>query len=225
MKLDHDEYEVWIRDSLIPRYPDLERPYRASLEGYERISANNQVDEESLESIVFAASSSRRPLADSAVIFLSDLVSNYQEVREAVSLMLKNPQWNVRFNGLRCLGPDSPQSLALDLLRGGLQDSSHRVRGLAAYKARHLRIQELIPDLERCLGIENNQSARSDIEYNLRLLRDGYCIRRESNNELYILISTEIGIHGYQLSLKNIKSIMSLIFIKMSERKASRKLL
>jgi hypothetical protein len=218
--LDREDYDRWVRNYLRPRYPKLVARYLAALDGYERITGSNQADTGSLMAIELGASSSHAPLAAGSVEFLSDLVPKFPEACETLSRMFKSRLWHVRFNALRCLSSDTLPAFVTPMLHQGLHDKSHRVRNLAAYKIEQLRIIELIPDLKMCLGNESDDETKSAMEFYLRLLRDGYCIRREANNMHFIWISTKDYIIGHQITLREFPAIISAFLRKRKTEKA-----
>ena len=199
-----EEYEDWIRRYLQVRYPELVPPFRTALDGYERIKANGQVDGASLKPIISAASSARSPLADTAVYFLIDLIPQFQEVCDAVAAMFEATLWHARFNALRCLSLETPRDFVLPLLRRALHDGSGRVRGMAARQIHLLGFPELIPEMEGQLHGEQNQWARSKIEYHLGLLRDGFCVVPQGAQQCYIWVTVEIGTLGRLVSRRDI---------------------
>jgi hypothetical protein len=176
-----ERYDRWIRDHLRKRYPELEHPLLAVVDGFDAIQANAIIDAGDLRPIVEAASSQRRPLLENATTLLSELTERYEEARGAVAAMSEDSRNHVRFNAILCLGSPTPLAFTLGILRRSLRDKSARVREKAADWAGRLRLREFVPDLESAFSIEQNSKAKRTIEFELKLLRDGYILepRRE----------------------------------------------
>lgn len=217
---DFEQIESWIREYIIPHRPELEEPFRAAFEGFKRITSSKVVDQEALDAIIHATSSKSLILADNSITFLIDLVPEFEEVREAVIRMYADKKMHVRFNALRSLSSKAPRNFSMSLLKRGLNDNSYKVRKFASHKIRTLRMEELIPIMEETLLREENPDAKSEINYNLRLLRDGYCLRNFGHQGLYLWIQTQDGVHGNKLSIKNIPNFIRLI-PKMMKRNES----
>ncbi len=93
-------FEPWIETSLRPRYPELEAPLLAAIDAFDAIQEQNRVSLELLGPIIDAASSSRRPLYENATEFLGALTGRFEEAREAVTRMSRDPKSQVRFNAI-----------------------------------------------------------------------------------------------------------------------------
>jgi hypothetical protein len=72
------------------------------------------------------------------------------------------------------LGKETPSDIVDEILKASLKDKRARVRRKAADWAGTLRNKRLVSDLEAALSIEKDKKARSTMEFELRLLRDGY---------------------------------------------------
>jgi hypothetical protein len=191
-----EKYEPWLRDFLRKRYPELESPLRAAIEAFDSIEQRQQIDGELLRPIVEAASSSRRPLSENATSLLGKLTERYGEARDAVAKMSKNTRSHVRFNAILCLCKSTPLLFSLDLIRRGLRDTSARVRAKAADWAGRLRAQEVVLDLEQALAQETIESARSTIEFELKLLRDGYILEPDQDDGFQVTTHSHDGVAG-----------------------------
>lgn len=188
-----DWFEPWLRDYLRPRYPELEATLVRAIEAYEMIHQTGRATPELLAPIVAAASSPRRLVLNNAVPLLSRLIGPFAEARDAVASMAQDSRCHVRFNAMACLDISAPPALALPLLRQGLQDRSARVREKAACQASRLRIRELIPDLEQAESRERNVPTKESITFSLKLLRDGYILKPDSEGGFWITIPTNNG--------------------------------
>src|SRR5205823_314602 len=139
-----------------------------------------------LAPIVNAASSSRVPLYENATSLLSELTEHFPAACDAVANMAQATRSRVRFNAILCLGRSTPPSLTLQILRQCLRDKSARVRLKAADWAGRLRLRKIVPDLEEAAARERNANARRTIEFELKLLRDGYILEPGSDEGLMI---------------------------------------
>jgi hypothetical protein len=100
---------------------------------------------------------------------------------------------HVRFNAILCLKKATPLDFTLRLIRQGLRDKSANVRGKAADWAGRLRIRQVVSDLEAALAVEKNKKARETIEFELRLLRDGYILTQETDGTFCVTAFTPNG--------------------------------
>jgi hypothetical protein len=163
--------------------------------------------------IVEAASSSRRPLYENATQLLSKLTGKFSEAREAVESMAMDPRSYVRFNAILCLGKLTPATFTAQLLRQGLRDKSANVRRKAADWTGRLRTRELVPDLETAAAQEKNAKVKVTIEFELKLLRDGYIKEPSSDNGFDVTTHTDDGIRsrwvsGSELRKRGINAIV-----------------
>jgi hypothetical protein len=193
MKSTRAEYEPWLRDYLRKRYPDLEPAILAAIDAFDTIKIDKRLNQELLAPIVEAASSSRRPLYENATGFLAKLTGDYAEAHEAVAKMSQDSRSHVRFNSLLCLAKATPLAFTLRLIRQGLQDKSSIVRQKAADWAGRLRLREVVLDLEEAFGKEQNAKVKATIEFELKLLRDGYILKPDPDGGFWITAFTPNG--------------------------------
>ncbi len=193
MKSIREKYEPWLRGYLRKRCPELEPPLLAAFDAFDSLQQGKSLTPEVLEPIVEAASSSRRPLYENATPLLSKLTEHHAEARAAVGTMANDSRSHVRFNAILCLGKSTPLSFSLPLLQQGLRDKSAKVREKAADWAGRLRLRELVPDLEESAAREKNAGASGTIEFELKLLRDGYVLEPGSDDGFDI---TTFSHHG-----------------------------
>jgi hypothetical protein len=183
MKSARDWYEPWLRGGYLrKRCPELEAPLLAAIDAFDSIQQGKAVTPEVLEPIVQAVSSSRRPLYENVTTLLSKLTEQHAEARAAIERMAKDPRSHVRFNAILCLGKSTPLSFSVRVLQQALRDKSAKVRQKAADWAGRLRLRELVPDLEEAAAQEKNAGAAGTIEFELKLLRDGYILKPGSDD-------------------------------------------
>jgi hypothetical protein len=185
----YDSYLCELRE----KHPQDEPVMRAALDAFDAIQAEGKVTQRLLEPIVQAASDSRKMLFEIPVDFLDQLTGSYGEAREAVATMAVDKRSHTRFNAIMCIGKAAPKSFKLELLRQGLRDKSSKVRLKAADWAGRQRLRELVPDLEDALAAEDNDKARATIEFELRLLRDGYILVTERDGTVRVTAFTPNG--------------------------------
>jgi hypothetical protein len=164
------------------------------MDAFDAIRNRKRVTDALLRVIVEAASDPHRPCYEIATDFLDKLTRNYGPAREAVEKMATDPRQHVRFNAILCIAESAPRPFQLRLLRQGLRDKSSRVRWKAADWAGRLRLADLVPELEDAFAAEKNSRARSTIEFNLRLLRDGYILVPELDGSVEVTTFCKNGI-------------------------------
>jgi hypothetical protein len=184
------------------RQPELEPELLAALE--EDIRARDLSTAALLPHLVAAASSRHVPIFENVCPLLGELTEQLAAARDAVSIMADDSRAHVRFNSILCLGERTPRAFSLGLLRRGLRDRSSRVRSKAADWALNLRLRELIPDLAEAAIRERATPARSEIEFALRLLRDGYIAGPERDGHLDLTVLRDSGIFSREVSAKDV---------------------
>lgn len=219
MALHREDYESWIRDTIEPRLPDLVQPIRNALDAFDKIQSDGCVDAQLLTPIVEAAESHRRPLYETAAGLLQELTADHVEVRDAVTRMASDKKSQVRFNAVICLGSDTPRDYSVGLVRQAIADKSAKVRQKAADWAQRLRMTETVIDLERALATESNTATKQTIAFSLPLLRDGYIIEDNSDDELSITIPHDRGISTLRMSREELdKKGISAVIAEVQEK-------
>lgn len=207
-------YEPWLRDYLRKRQPDLEPELLAAIDAYDTIQEEKRLDAGLLAPIVAAASSSRRPLYENATNLLGNLAGEYALARESVAGMAADSRSHVRFNAILCLMKTTPLDFTLRLIRQGLRDKSANVRGKAADWAGRLRVRQVVPDLETAFAVEKNNKAKQTMEFELRLLRDGYILEPETDGSYRVTAFTPNGcgsrwFKGTEIKKRGMKAILA----------------
>ena len=86
--------------------------------------------------------------------------------------MAQDTRSHVRFNAIMCIGKNALVDFKLRLIRQGLLDKSSKVRMKAADWGSRMRLQEILPDLERALTVESNAKARTSFAWYIDFLRN-----------------------------------------------------
>jgi hypothetical protein len=188
-----DRFQPWIENSLRPRFPELEAPLMAAIDAFDAVQQTGKLPPESLRPIVDAVSSPRTLLYENACGFMRTLSAEWPEVNAAILAMSQSSKAHIRFNAILCLGKSTPSDIVEKVLKSGLLDKSSRVRIKAADWIGRLRKAEFVPELTAALSIEQNVEARSTIEFELRLLRDGYILEPASGGSYDITVYIEEG--------------------------------
>jgi len=76
------------------------------------------------------------------------------------------------------------------LIRRGLRDKRANVRRKAADWAGCLHIRDVVTDLETAFAVEKNNKAKETIEFELRLLRDGYILKPSGDGVFWVTALT-----------------------------------
>jgi hypothetical protein len=178
----------------------LEPALLAAIDAFDSIQRNRRITPELLAPIVEAASSSRGPLFENATRFLGQLTGQFAQACDAVEGMAQNPRSHVRFNAIISLHKSTPLPLTLRILRRGLRDKSARVRAKAADWAGMLRLREIIPDLEEATARERHEETQRTMEFELKLLRDGYILEPGPNDGFNVTTFCRVGITSRWIS-------------------------
>ncbi len=213
MELSSKLYDSYLHDLLVS-HPDDEPLMRAAIEAFDSIQLGKCITPELLQPIIEAASDSRILLYDITIGFLQQLTEKYEEACDAVVKMAKNRRYQCRFNAIISIGKQSPLEFKLRILRQGLGDKSSKVRGKAADWIGRLRLKELVPELEEAFAVETKTSTKDTIEFNLKLLRDGYILKPASDGRVSVTTFIPNGIMGSyvaqtELETRGIQAIIS----------------
>jgi hypothetical protein len=193
MPKSHEKFVPWVERYLRPRYPELVAPLMAAVDAFDAIQDRGELSQGNLGILVEAACSSRRPLYENVCGFMAHLTARWPEATAAILQMSKSPKAQIRFNAILCLGRDTPSDVVDAILKGGLRDKSARVRSKAADWAGRLRNKRLVTELGAALTAEKNRRARSTIEFELRLLRDGYILEKTEDGWFRVTVHTDSG--------------------------------
>lgn len=176
------------------RYPELEPSLQSAINAFDAIKQYKRINDDLLAPILAAASSSRVPLYENAATFMQTLTGQFALACDAVLGMAEDSKSHIRFNAILCLGKLTPRSLTRHVLRQGLRDKSSRVRTKAADWTGRLRTRELVPDLEEAMVRETHEGTKETIDFNLRLLRDGYILKETPDDRFSVTTFMQNGI-------------------------------
>lgn len=191
-----ERYEAWINNTLRKYWPDLEPALCAAIDAYDSIQQAGTTSEDTLRPIIEAACSSRRPLYENVTGLLGALAEQFTAARDAVEKMSIDRRSQVRLNAILCLTKAMPASFSMRLLRQALCDKSAVVREKAADWAGRLRMRQLVPDLEAAFRAEKRAATRDTIEFEMRLLRDGYIFKPAKDSGYFLTTYTKQGVKG-----------------------------
>lgn len=193
MKQTRARFERWLEGSLTKRSPELEKILFAAIDAYDIFLDEHRLDATLLAPIVEAACDSHALLYENVPRFLGKLTAEYSLARESVERMAVDSKSHVRFNAILCLRNETPPDFTLRLLQHGLRDKSSRVRTKAADWAGRLRVAALVPDLEAAFATEKHEKTKRTIEFELRLLRDGYILRPAGDHRFFVTTHVSNG--------------------------------
>src|ERR1043166_8978671 len=184
-------FEAWLQRRRGRREPLLEAELLTVVDAYDTAKQGRTLKPEELQLIADAASDSRALLWQNAVAFMGVLSEQWPEANAAILAMAQSRKAHVRFNALCCLGESTPFSTVEQVLKSGLRDKSARVRGKAADRMGQLRKLEFVPELTAALTNERDPKARSTMEFELRLLRDGYILEPAQGGGFRVTVHTD----------------------------------
>jgi hypothetical protein len=188
-----DKFRPWVEETLRPRFPELEAPLMAAVDAFDATQNSGQLLPERLLPILDAVSSPRRPLYENTCDFMRTLSARWPEANAAILTMSHSSKAHVRFNAILCLGKGTPATTVKTVLKAGLVDKSSRVRSKAADWIGRLRNVELVPELGAALATEQDPKTRSTMEFQLRLLRDGYILEPRPDGVYCVTVHTKQG--------------------------------
>jgi len=191
-----DRFEPFLARVIRTRYPDVEVLLTAAFDAYDAIVEAGAVTPDLLAPIVASVESSRRPVYENTVDLLRRLSENHGAALAAIEKLARDRRAHVRFNAILCLGKETPGDFTLSILRAGLRDKSARVRQKAADWAGRLRSRDMVPDLAEASKVEADPKTRETIEFELRLLRDGYIIEPAEDGVFSITTHSRSGVRG-----------------------------
>lgn len=199
------ENEAWLNGALRKRCPESVDLMAAAFDAYDMIEKHQKVTPKLLACVVDAASTSHVWIYETAADMLGKLTETFFEARDAVSGMASNPKSHVRFNSILCLKKMTPKPFSLQILRQCLRDKSARVRQKAADWSGRLRLRKITPDLEKAALCEKNVKVRETIDFDLRLLRDGYILKPAKGDRVWVTTFTHEGTISFGYSTAELK--------------------
>jgi hypothetical protein len=72
---------------------------------------------------------------------------------------------------------DLPKGFLREMVSITLCDNGSRVRSKAAGVCGHLRLSDMLPEMECRLKVERNKAVRDSLEFFIAMLRDGYLLK------------------------------------------------
>jgi hypothetical protein len=170
-------YRTWLNEYL--GEPQMRQLASEALDAFERIEDAASISADEIVPIVDAASCRFVRVWEIGADLLKRLAVRHQAAQNAISRMLHDRNAGIRFQAVALLGLSRlPRPFAASLIRLGLRDRSHQVRGKVAEAACQLGLTELIAELEASLTEEKHPIARQSLEFAVALLRDGYLLQR-----------------------------------------------
>ncbi len=181
------EYRKWVSKYL--KEPEKRRLANDALDAFERLEKTQNISAEEIRPIVAAAKCRFRQVWDIAADLLTLLSNKHSSAQDAMREMLQSKKVGERFQVIAALNSRVPKSLALELIRKALKDTGNRVREKAAERADDLKFLQLLPELEQALSVEKHPNAKSALEFNISMLRDGYLVE---DHKKYITVTVRM---------------------------------
>src|SRR5262245_6765167 len=143
---------------------------------------------------------------NNATTLLKLLGERFDDAALSILEMSKNPKAHARFCALCCLGEKTNGDIVRTVIKAGVRDKSAKVRWKAVERARDLQLIELVPEITAALNTEKHGKTRSTIEFELRLLRDGYILEPENQNRYLLTVSYHRGTRMRYISDEKLKA-------------------
>lgn len=192
---------AYVRNHLRPQLPKLVPVFRKAAREFDKIQKAGRIASGALDSIVEIAS---HPLQVSqyGCGWLAELSVKYREARDAVEAMLGSSSSSVRCNALYSLTREMPRTYQLKMVRRSVPDKSARVSSIAGGLALTFRLRELVPELTAAAKRHRGRYGR-ELEFVLRLLRDGYILKPNADN-FSLTVPTTVGTNTCYVSQQEI---------------------
>jgi len=193
-------YRTWIEEYL--EEPHKRKLALGALDAFERLENAASISADDLVPIVEAASCHFVRVWEIGADLLNRLAVHHQAAQDAIRNMLGDRKAEVRFHAIVALlgWSELPAAFTGSLIRLGLRDKSHQVRGKAAEAACRLGLTGLIRELEASLKDEKHPIARQSLELAVALLRDGYLLQRTGGKLTNVWVKRERG-RGWCISV------------------------
>jgi HEAT repeat protein len=189
-------YRTWIDEYL--EEPHKRRLALEALDAFERLENATRVSANQIVPILDAAKCRFVRVWEIGADSLNRLAVRHPSAQDALGIMLRDRNADVRFQAIALLGISSlPQSFAESLVRIGLNDKSYQVRGKVAEAACQLGLRALVPQLKESLNVEKHAIARQSLEFAIALLRDGFLLQRTDGKLTNVWVKRERGRGGH----------------------------
>ena len=191
--MDVAQTREWARS--LPRIKDDERRLIfAALDAFEALgAAARQLNREELSAVEEAARSRWVAAWDVGGRALAELACQHVAAQEAFRELVASPASSERFQAISSLSARMPAPLLRELLTRGLNDRSKKVRVRAAMTCDTLRLEELLPELERRAGVEPDAEVEYELRFHAAMIRDGYLVERKGRGRLSLCVRTRDG--------------------------------
>jgi hypothetical protein len=200
-------YKEWLDHGYTgPRNTADEAALLEVASAYDAVRRDGKLTPKRLQTVVDGASHEKMFVWANASELLELLSGEYGEAANAILEMSKSRHGHVRFSALRSLGKKTPPEIVDEVIRSGLIDKSSRVRWKSADKAHSLRRKHLVPAITSALKRERNAKTRSTLEFELKLLRDGYILEKKPDGSFHLVVTYDGGITSRPVSAKEMKA-------------------
>jgi hypothetical protein len=219
-------YKEWLDHGYTgPRNAIDEAALLKVADAYDAVRRGGKLTPKRLQAIVDGASNKKMIVWANSSDLLELLSYDYRDAAVAILEMSKSRHGHVRFSALCSLGRKTPPDIVDAVIRSGLIDKSSRVRWKAADKAHSLTRKNLVPDIMSALKHERNAKTRSTIEFEFKLLRDGYILEKKADGRNHLVVSYDGGITNRSVDAKEMKAqgIDSIVNKMRKEREESRR--
>ena len=136
--------------------------------------------------------------------------------------LLNSTKANERFSIVTALKSCVPKSLLREMIRQALNDKSARVREMAASRADSLELEELVPDLQSRLALEEHPRVKKTLEFSVAMLRDGYFFRWRADGTPTVTIRTKRGWEIPRITERDIEAGRLKSIIARAKAKAAK---
>ena len=195
MQLPPDVRESWIRDHLQPRYPELVLAYLDAIDIYDKAASDGLLPDASLHRLLMHAQSRRTPLGENAAVLLGQLYEQHPAVGGAIRTLANGRKLHERINALVALSSCVCGPLHVELLASALEDTSAKVRTLAADKIVQFRLRELVPELVAAIERESDPATKEELQTCSQWLLRGFAVRTEGDR-VWVSCLTSTGTVG-----------------------------
>jgi len=164
------------------------------LDALSSVSQRKPLTPEALEALDTALTASRPALYETAAYIAHDVSAIDERVVDLIIGLSRHPKAFVRRNAILCLGVETPVATACEMIAAGLQDNSSLVRIKAADWALRMHLVEALPMLVAAACIEKHARARSEMEYSMAMLRDGYIAKPQNGEFVWLTVLRNGGV-------------------------------
>jgi hypothetical protein len=137
--------------------------------------------------------------------YVSMLSHHFKEAEDIFIRMSNDKNSKVRFNSVTLLLCRPVDKISECIINKCINDNSSLVRKKVADICERLDYVKMVDLLEERYRVEDDESVKNRLRFSIKLLKDGYILKKEELNKYNLLVKTNEGMTGIGISDDDIR--------------------